>query len=31
MAQIINKDEIIALAKKLATPVNFLELGEKGS
>ena len=30
MAQIINKDENIALAKKLATPVNFLELGGKG-
>ena len=30
MAKIINKDEVIALAKKLATPVNFLELEKKG-
>ena len=30
MAKIISKDEIIALAKKLATPVNFLEMEEDG-
>jgi hypothetical protein len=30
MAKIISKDEIITLAKKLATPVNFVELEKNG-